>query len=775
MYKNLSINVKLPLTIGIVTLVVMAVMYTMLSVALERMSVENATRNAELSAIGSASSLTEEVNSAANTARAFAATSATIIESGLIPGQYKREALLSELKTLLASDKKMSNMWVMFEANAVDGLDAQFIGREDMGSNSSGIFAPWIIDGTLHAMELEDGLVFFNAAKTAMREVMTDPYSYTLQGQIKHMISLCIPILADGRFVGVAGTDFFAHELLPKIKTYDQNATGRLITDAGIIAISSAPDEIGDIFIDDRQHDVFNRLQEGNQFDETFEEDGETHYKVFVPVRLGENHKVWFYTKSTPLSEIYAQAVAIEKLLIIYCLFGLLTITLAGIVLIRKMLKNVTGITDIIRRLSLGKLDMQFNENRSGDEIGMMQRELNQLVSGLKNTADFAQSIGEGKLNAEHKLLSDDDVLGNSLLEMRDNLKNSADKQALHTKLEEQRSWVTTGLAKFAEILRQDNNDMEALTYNVVSNMVKYLGANQGSIFVLNEADDIDEKVLELKACYAFDRRKYAEKIIHPGDGLAGTCFLEGEQIYMTDVPDSYVNITSGLGKANPNSVLISPLKLNDQIFGVIELASFKEFENYQLEFVQKVGESIAATISTVHVNLRTSKLLERTKLQAEEMVNQEEELRQTMEEMQATQEETRRRESDLQETLEKMEKLKAEDEEKEFEMKQFHDGIFETCNVVEFSANGTLENINQNMLNLWNAEKNDFVGKHISKFIGEEVYNSIWPDMVRGRHHISVRNVESSGKIMQLKHNFMPVCNKNGELLRVMLLAYPE
>jgi methyl-accepting chemotaxis protein len=307
----------------------------------------------------------------------------------------------------------------------------------------------------------------------------------------------------------------------------------------------------------------------------------------------------------------------------------------------RSIIRPIDFIKKVIQQLGRGELPQENKKIFNRDEVGEMAEAVDKLVVGLRSTSLFAESIGKGSYDAEFTPLSENDVLGNALIGMRQNLQQVAED-------DKKRNWATEGLAIFGEILRKNNDNITRLSDEIISNLVKYLHANQGGLFIVNDENESDAH-LYLAACYAWDKKKYLEQKIYKGDGLTGQAWLEKDVIYLTEVPNNYISITSGLGEANPRSILIMPLKINDEVFGVVEIASFNEFEPHEREFVERIAESIASTISTVKINERTQKLLDESTQMTEQMRAQEEEMRQNMEELQATQEEMQRAQRDTQ------------------------------------------------------------------------------------------------------------------------------
>jgi len=338
----------------------------------------------------------------------------------------------------------------------------------------------------------------------------------------------------------------------------------------------------------------------------------------------------------------------ISGILIIYTLIvGALSVSF--LTKFSKTFDVLINITKLSKSLSEGKIEKVKLIDIEEEEIKTLVHSTTEISNAYTNIITLATEIGKNNFNFEYQPKSIEDELGRSMIAMKDNLKLIAEKDA-------QQNWITAGLAKFGDLLRTENQTIETLSLSIVSNLCKYIGANQGGLFVLNEEQKGHEH-LALKAYFAYDKQKFIEKTVKLekekgeyifGEGLVGQSFIERDTIYLTAVPESFVKITSGLGEALPRNILVVALKYNDQVVGVIELASFKIFKDYEINFVEKLGEQIAATLVTANINERTRILLEASEKQADELRKKEEEMKQNYEELSAIQEDLSRNEKEL-------------------------------------------------------------------------------------------------------------------------------
>lgn len=332
----------------------------------------------------------------------------------------------------------------------------------------------------------------------------------------------------------------------------------------------------------------------------------------------------------------------IRDIIIRYILVAAVLMIIGNVITFRfsdNLAKSINKIQERLGLLAEGKMTDQLEVKRK-DELGMMMASMNNLVEGMNQYTTFAKQIGEGKLDTDFQLLSDEDVLGNELIQMRDKLKANAEEN-------EKRNWVTGGLAKFVEILRKNNENLEVLGDEILKHIADYMKVNQGAIYILEE-EEFDTPYLVQIATYAYGKKKFLSNKVEIGEGLVGQCFLEKEKIVLTEIPEDYITITSGLGQAPPSFIAILPLIHDEEVMGILEIASFHALQDYQFDFLEQLCQSISSTVSSLRVNMRTKKLLEESQGMSNQLQAQEEELRQNQEEMQATQEEMARKQKEL-------------------------------------------------------------------------------------------------------------------------------
>jgi len=608
---------------------------------------------------------------------------------------------------------------------------------------------------TLNTFGDEINSSYYNT-KTVQKDVLANPYKDVYYGVEETVTSVFTPMVYEGKFLGTAGIDIplsrYAEIIEKAEKFYNSNIF--LLSNDGVFVGNQVKELIGksikDVTINNSDN-IIRKIKNGEAFSMYNTVEDIEYYVTFYPFIITGADTPWMVGIAMPVKDMRGIMINNFIALIAVGTFGLVIMLILVYFLAKGISKPINKITDVVNSLAKGEID-KAKDVRSDreDEIGEIVNSSNVLLDNLKKTAYFAQEIGKGNLDSEYESLSENDVLGNSLLNMRQSLQKASEEEENRRENERKQNWATSGYAKFGELLRHSTDNMEAFTYNVISNLVKYTNSNQGALFLLNTDDDNDPYLI-MSASYAYSRMKYKDKRIEIGEGLVGQCFQEEDRIYMTDVPKDYTSITSGLGEANPNTILLVPLKFNENVYGVVELSSFNKYDDYQISFIEQLAESIASTISSVRVNLQTVQLLEDSKLKSEELAAQEEEMRQNMEELQTTQEESARRELDM-------------------------NGILEALNssyiVIELDIEGNIININENAKRLLDITHDNVEGQNLRSFLtNEEVdeFEDLWSTVINGESVSKQHKITRGTNVFVISESYTPVYNDMGEIVKVL------
>src|SRR5438034_495805 len=224
-----------------------------------------------------------------------------------------------------------------------------------------------------------------------------------------------------------------------------------------------------------------------------------------------------------------------------------------------------------------GKLGVQAQvEGVSGVWKGLTDN-VNQLAgtltTQLRAISEVSQAVTKGDLTRSIAVEAEGEVA-----ELKDTINQMIENLAETTRINAAQDWLNSNLARFTGML-QGERDLETVSRLIMSELTPLVGAQHGAFFMMEspggEGDDFE---LRLIATYGYKQRKNVPTKFKIGEALVGQAALELKPILITQAPDDYVRITSGLGEGIPVNVIVLPVLFEDQVMAVVELASFQRF-----------------------------------------------------------------------------------------------------------------------------------------------------------------------------------------------------
>jgi two-component system, chemotaxis family, sensor kinase CheA len=296
---------------------------------------------------------------------------------------------------------------------------------------------------------------------------------------------------------------------------------------------------------------------------------------------------------------------------ILLSVFAIISTILIGLLLSRNIIRNLFKITKVIAGVTSdfkAATPLPRIEVRSQDEIGDIAQAFNEMAKALQ-----------------------------------------------------EQSWLETKITEMATMYQGIHN-LQNLAEKFITKITPMIGASYGVFYIKKGSGN--GKHLQMLASYAFNGQDMGSQVFCFGEGLVGQASLENRMILLTDIPEHYIQISSGTGAAQPSSVIIMPVEFEGQVIAAIELASFNPFSPIQQTLLKQVLNHIGITINSVAGRMQIENLLEESKALTEELQSQSEELQLQQEELQSINEKLEEQYKNAEQKSKELEKTKMELEE---------------------------------------------------------------------------------------------------------------
>ncbi len=663
--------------------------------------------------------------------------------------KFKRRKYFSaRLEKLLKENPNFLGVWIITKPNVIDSLD-EFYKNDFENYRGEYIDAYYrgrksIYRDTMHFKYyayLSKYLGYFLEGEefiVSAPEKVDYPVSFD-----KYKVSIVFPVFKNDMLIGILGIDISTKKIENFYKNLPEVLHIILVSEGDKIIFDNKSPSVIDLDFANVYRDFVNRDFKLYRY---VKDEGLNKNLILIHHKRQKNYAYYYLLdynqrntwvsfflipKNLLFKEAFKSSLSffIAPLVLIISFAILLIIVLSNI---KDVFEFVRNSLDEVSKGNYSKIDFYINKVTSREFLDILDI-IKLMVKELESASKYAAILAEGnykKMDLEFKT-----DLFLSLDKLRETLKEKEEQEAKQRERQEKERWHNKAITTVNEILRL-NPDKEDFAPKVLAFLTDYIGAVQGGFFV-KEEDEESNVYLDLVAFYSYNRQVYYKKKVSLGEGLVGVCALEKKPIH-TPVPDNYIEITSGLGKAKPNELLIIPLVHENEVFGILEFTTLKSFTETTEKLLESISRILGATLSAVKINERTRKLLEQSKIVESKL------------------EEKDRQIKLLQEQLAELELSTYEDKEK---LRALLNALEDFAFVFEIDEKANIVFINKRFL--------EFLGITYSDALSSDYYILLNIKDV-SKHQNYIKEARSGKKV---KYNFILDINKREILIDVVLV----
>ena len=361
-----------------------------------------------------------------------------------------RDQVNAILLNVLKGNPDFNGTYSCWEPNAIDGLDQNFTTGQNGNNAMTGRFTPYwtrSADGKIAVQPLVEydtndkhpnGVLkggWYIGPRDTQKESVLGPLSYIVQGKQVWLATMSVPIIVDGKFIGVAGADYdldFVQKISLQVdkELFGGKGEVAIISDQGLlVAESEHSDSIGEHFkkvMGNNWESGLKAIQAGNSLAGINEESGMV--EVFSPITLGRTGKPWSILlkvhKDIVLESVHKleQDMSVESSKNTVWQLGvgiaISILAMAALWLSARSLANpIRKAADLAKAIQEGDLSQRLS-HAAVDEVGQLSNALDRMADSLQEQVHLAERISQGDLDVDVRLASDRDQLGLALQRM---------------------------------------------------------------------------------------------------------------------------------------------------------------------------------------------------------------------------------------------------------------------------------------------------------------------------------------------------------------------